>query len=105
MFGEYFNIGIVQKAINQSHNKISVTGSMTLMTLLRHIEEETGNVFVTRYEKDIHTNVIYRYLDFLNPVATNKNWTLHLNYDFSPYVESECYDASHQVQYIQQVKQ
>ena len=92
MFGKYFNIGIVQKAINPSHNKISVTGSMTLMTLLRHIEEETGNVFVTRYEKDIHTNAIYRYLDFLNPVATNKNWTLHLNYDFSPYVESECYD-------------
>ena len=81
-FGEYFNIGIVQDCISTYASKITFTGSMPLMTLLRYIEEETGNIFVTRYEKDVLTNSIHRYLDFLNPVSQNKNWSTYFEYDF-----------------------
>ena len=81
-FGEYFNIGVVQKCLNEVHNQVTITGTLTLMGLLRYIEEETGNVFVTRYEKDIRTNTIHRYLDFLNPINVNKDWVLNIEYDF-----------------------
>ena len=81
-FGEYFNVGVVQKCLNETHNQISITGTMTLMGLLRYIEEETGNVFVTRYEKDLLNNTIHRYLDFLNPLDTGKDWTLYMEYNF-----------------------
>lgn len=83
-FGDYFNIGIVQDCISTYASKIKFNGSMPLMRLLRYIEEETGNVFVTRYEKDILTNTIHRYLDFLNPVSQNKNWNTYFEYDFIP---------------------
>ena len=52
------------------------------MNLLRQIEEETGNVFVTRYEKDILNNTIHRYLDFLNPINSSRDWNLTLLYEF-----------------------
>lgn len=81
-FGDYFNIGIVQDCLNSYVAKVPLNGTMTLMSLLRTIEEETGNYFVTRYEKDVVSNVIHRYLDFLNPHSTNKNWELNLEYDF-----------------------
>ena len=81
-FGEYFNVGVVQKCLNEAHNQITITGTLTLMGLLRYIEEETGNVFVTRYEKDITTNTILRYLDFLNPINVSKDWVLNIEYDF-----------------------
>lgn len=81
-FGDYFNIGIVQACLSDYVAKISLSGTMTLMSLLRYIEEETGNIFVARYEKDILTNTIHRYLDFLNPISQNKNWELNLAYDF-----------------------
>ena len=81
-FGEYYNIGVVQKCLNELHNQVTITGTITLMSLLRYIEEETGNVFVTRYEKDITTNTIHRYLDFLNPINVSKDWVLNIEYDF-----------------------
>ena len=81
-FGEYFNIGVVQKCLSDYNAKIGISGTINLMTLLRHIEEETGNVFVTRYEKDCLNNTIHRYLDFLNPINVSKPWRLDLEYDF-----------------------
>ena len=81
-FGEYFNIGVVQKCLSDYNAQITFTGAMNLMTLLRYIEEETGNIFVTRYEKDCVNNTIHRYLDFLNPINVSKPWVLNLEYDF-----------------------
>ena len=81
-FGEYFNIGVVQKCLSDYNAKIGISGTINLMTLLRYIEEETGNVFVTRYEKDCLNNTIHRYLDFLNPINVSKPWVLNLEYDF-----------------------
>ena len=81
-FGEYFNIGVVQECLTETVSYVPFTGTMTRMGLLRHIEEETGNIFVTRYEKDILENTIHRYLDFLNPINVNKNWQLNLEYQF-----------------------
>lgn len=81
-FGEYFNIGVVQKCMSDYNAKIGISGTINLMTLLRNIEEETGNIFVTRYEKDCINNTIHRYLDFLNPINVAKPWVLNLEYDF-----------------------
>ena len=81
-FGEYFNIGVVQKCISDYQAKIGLSGTINLMSLLRYIEEETGNIFVTRYEKDCLNNTIHRYLDFLNPINISKPWVLNLEYDF-----------------------
>ena len=93
-FGKYFNIGVVQKCISTYANKISLNGSMTLMSLLRYIEEETGNVFVTRYEKDLITNTIHRYLDFLNPINVSEDWILNLEYDFITELTGVVYDTN-----------
>lgn len=82
-FGNYFNIGIVQKCMSAYVSRITPTGTMTLMSLLRYIEEETSNIFVTRYEKDVNTNVIHRYLDFLNPNNNDKDWELNIQHKFS----------------------
>ena len=81
-FGEYFNIGVVQDCLSTYNQKVGISGTVNLMSLLRQIEEETGNVFVTRYEKDILNNTIHRYLDFLNPISVDKKWDLILEYDF-----------------------
>ena len=81
-FGEYFNIGVVQKCLSDYNAKIGLSGTINLMTLLRKIEEETGNIFVTRYEKDCLNNTIHRYLDFLNPISVSKPWVLNIEYDF-----------------------
>lgn len=86
-FGDYYNVGVVQKCLNENYNKVALTGTMTLMSLLRYIEEETGNIFVARYEKDPLTNVIHRYLDFLNPIDEGKDWELNIEYDFVQGVE------------------
>ena len=94
-FGDYYNIGVVQKCLNENYNRVPLSGTMTLMSLLRYIEEETGNVFVTRYEKDPLTNVIHRYLDFLNPIDSGKDWELNLEYDFVQGVtDSGVYDSN-----------
>lgn len=81
-FGDYFNIGVVQKCLSENASKVTISGTVNRMELLRQIEEETGNVFVTRYEKDCLDNSIHRYLDFLNPINSSKDWNLTLQYDF-----------------------
>lgn len=83
-FGDYFNIGIVQECLNAYVSRIVPTGTMTKMELLRFIEDETSNVFITRYEKDANTNVIHRYLDFLNPNNNDKSWELRFYHEFYP---------------------
>ena len=94
-FGDYYNIGVVQKCLNENYNRVPLSGTMTLMSLLRYIEEETGNIFVTRYEKDPITNVIHRYLDFLNPINVSKDWELNIEYDFVQGVEDTgVYDSN-----------
>ena len=81
-FGNYFNIGIVQDCLSAYVSRIVPSGTMTLMELLRFIEEETSNIFVTRYEKDTVDNTIHRYLDFLNPNNNDKRWELNFTYVF-----------------------
>lgn len=80
-FGDYFQIGIVQECLNKYVSRIAPRGIMSKMELLRFIEEETCNVFRTRYEKDPQTNIIHRYLDFLNPDSSNTAWELFIDYD------------------------
>jgi hypothetical protein len=65
-FGSYFNIGTVESALG-SRGSVALNGTMTKLELLRYIEEETSNVFQTRYVKDSEKNIIHRYLDFLQP--------------------------------------
>lgn len=81
-FGKWFNIGVVQDCLSTYAQYISITGTISPMAILRQIEEETGNVFITRYEKDVLNNTIHRYLDFLNPINVSKDWSLHLEYKF-----------------------
>lgn len=81
-FGEYFNIGIIQDCLNDKLLKIHPKSTMTLMDLLRFIEEETSNVFLTRYEKDPCKNIIHKYLDFLNPNDSDKSWEVVIDYDY-----------------------
>ena len=80
-FGDYFQIGVVQDCLTAYASRIAPRGIMTKMELLRFIEEETGNVFRARYEKDPQSNVIHRFLDFLNPDSSNSNWEVFLSYD------------------------
>ena len=81
-FGKYYNIGVVQDCLSTEISKITPTGTMTLMELLRYIEDETCNVFIPRYEKDQNNNIIHRYLDFMNPNGNNRNW--ECNFDYIP---------------------
>ena len=80
-FGDYFNIGVVQNTINTERSKILPKGTMTKMELLRFIEEETRNILLPRYEKDIHSNVIHRFLDYLNPNSSDSNWTASFKWE------------------------
>lgn len=66
-FGNWFTIGTFETPIGK--NTISFTGTLTRMMLLRLIEEETGNIFVTRYEYNPDTNIIHRYLDFKRSIG------------------------------------
>ena len=97
-FGNYFNIGVVQDCLSDYASRVAVTGTVNRMELLRQIEEETGNVFVTRYEKDVLTNVIHRYLDFLNPINASKDWMLNVEYNFlAPETSMTIYDANNNI--------
>lgn len=97
-FGSYFNIGVVQQCINDNADKIKLQGTINRMNLLRLIEEETGNIFVTRYEKDLQSNTIYRYLDFLNPNNVNKPWQLNLEYYFQDTTDDRgVFDANNNI--------
>lgn len=61
-FGDLFNIETIETG--NKANTTSFTGTINPMALLRQIEKDTGNYFITRYEKDTSSNVIHRYLDF-----------------------------------------
>lgn len=93
-FGNYFNIGVVQSCLNEYCQRVNIKGSVNRMSLLRTIEEETGNVFVTRYENDLKTNIIHRYLDFLNPINVSKDWIYNIEVEFLEGVETgQIYDS------------
>lgn len=62
-FGDWYNIRSFTPPLNQE--TISFTGSMSRMALLRLIEKETGNVFITSYQKRTNSNLIQRNLDFV----------------------------------------
>ena len=79
-FGKHYNIGIVQDCLTALASRIVPKGTMSLMELYRLIESETGNRFVPRYEKDPTSNVIHRFLDFLNPNDNDKAWNFY--YEF-----------------------
>lgn len=96
VFGDYFNIGTYE---TPNVEEFYPVGTMTLMTLLRLIEKESGNIFKTHYKKEEGTNKIIRTLNFLNPEnagITHKTPievgfnTDHLEYSVD---ESDCYSA------------
>lgn len=72
-FGMYYHIGIVEDCVSSSAKSIGNNGSMSKMEWLRYIEEQTGNIFITRYEKKEDSNIILRYLDFKNPNTVGRN--------------------------------
>ncbi|WP_406533419.1 hypothetical protein [Methanobrevibacter sp.] len=84
-FGNYFIIdpNKVEGCLTDRLQKVALNGTMTKLELLRYIEEETSNIFVTRYEKDETTNVIHRYLDFKNPnnVGRELNTVIDLSFN------------------------
>lgn len=67
VFQPYWNITKYHEPLDSSLKYIHPCGSMTKMSLLRLIEEETGNVFVWWYIKNKDDNRIVRHLDFIKP--------------------------------------
>lgn len=82
-FGSYFLIGDVDNCLTSNLQKVALNGTMTKLELLRFIEEETSNIFITRYEKDENSNVIHRYLNFKNPnnVGRDLNTVIDLSFN------------------------
>lgn len=83
-FGIYYHIGTVENCTPESAKSIENNGTMSKMEWLRYIEEQTGNIFITRYEKDTDSNIILRYLDFKNPNTignTHSNSIIDLGYN------------------------
>lgn len=72
-FGMYYHIGTVENCTSESVESIENNGTMNKLEWLRYIEEQTGNIFITRYEKDEDSNIILRYLDFKNPNTIGNN--------------------------------
>ena len=66
VFGDYFTIGDFE---TPNTSDIYPIGSMSLMSLLRLIEETSGNVFTTEYWKEENSNKINRRLNFKNPAT------------------------------------
>ena len=64
VFGTYFDIGTFE---TPNTTTVYPLGSMNLMSLLRQIESESGNVFTTEYYKEEETNTIRRVLNFMHP--------------------------------------
>lgn len=72
-FGMYYHIGTIENCTPVTANSIENNGTMSKMEWLRYIEQQTGNIFTTRYEKNEDSNIILRYLDFKNPNTIGKN--------------------------------
>lgn len=68
-FGKYYNIGTVEYPTSDILSTVEPVGSMTLMELMKFIEEETGNLFCQWYVPTRRGNKTYiaRFLDFLQP--------------------------------------
>lgn len=81
-FGKYYNIGTVESCMG-SRGNVALNGTMTKLELLRFIEEETSNIFKTRYEKDKNNNIIHRYLDFLQPGNAGKEHDTVIDLSFN----------------------
>ena len=62
VFGEYFDIGTYE---TPNTTTVYPLGSMNLMSLLRQIESESGNIFTTSYYKEDGSNTIHRVLNFV----------------------------------------
>jgi len=81
-FGQYFTIRNVEKPLG-TKNKVAFNGTMTKLELLRYIEDETGNIFMTHYIKDENSNVIHRYLDFLNYSSCGEDHDVVIDLSFN----------------------
>ena len=96
-FGNFYSIGHVD-SIPAPKNVIAPAGTMSLMKLLRLIEEETGYVFGTRYKLE-DGNQISRELRLKAPenIGTTHEEYLDLNYNLESLDltidESETYSA------------
>lgn len=96
-FGNFYSIGHVD-SIPAPKNVIAPAGTMSLMKLLRLIEEETGYVFGTRYKLE-DDNQISRELRLKAPenIGTTHEEYLDLNYNLESLDltidESETYSA------------
>lgn len=96
-FGNFYSIGYVD-SIAAPKNVIAPAGTMSLMKLLRLIEEETGYVFGTRYKLE-DDNKISRELRLKAPenIGTKHEEYLDLNYNLESLDltidESETYSA------------
>lgn len=96
-FGNFYSIGHVD-SIAAPKNVIAPAGTMSLMKLLRLIEEETGYVFGTRYKLE-DDNKISRELRLKAPenIGTKHEEYLDLNYNLESLDltidESETYSA------------
>ena len=84
-FGNYFiiNSDNIEDCLNDNLKKVALNGTMTKLELLRYIEEETSNIFVTRYEKDENSNVIHRFLDFKQPTHVGRELNTVIDLSFN----------------------
>lgn len=84
-FGTYFNIDSkkIEGCLTSSLQKVALNGTMTKLELLRLIEEETSNIFITRYVKDENSNVIHRYLDFKKPTNVGRELNTVIDLSFN----------------------
>lgn len=82
-FGKYFNIGIVEDCLTTNLKSVALNGTMTKLELLRYIEDETSNIFITRYEKDEENNIIHRYLDFKKPTSVGRELNTVIDLSFN----------------------
>ena len=96
-FGDYYNILTPENGAVTSY--VTLNGSMTRMSWLRSIEEQTGNMFITSYSYDNDEKVIKRYLKLVKPVnaGTTHNDIIDLGYNTDDIVytvdESECFKS------------
>ena len=80
-FGALYDIGTID-TLESNKNKISAQGTVTLMNLLRTIEENTERVFITEYTYE--NNIIQRKLHLLDEdslLSMAKTEFLDLNYN------------------------
>jgi hypothetical protein len=83
-FGDFYNVGTIDTP-DSTKNTITPAGTMTKMSLLRLIEEETGYVFTRDYTTD-SDNIVHR---TLNLRRSDKIGTLQTQYlDLNRNVES-----------------